>query len=159
VFPTQFVSTPLSFTFLSFAAMSTRCTISVALSAVALSGCAPPAPRRNQVQGTPSTSGKYVLRLPIEAQTTKPQYKGTGVWKVTIADSSGTVLYKDENSTMVGTLNVYWGWDDQDRVWVYNSDDGRIWRWESATDGWKKIESQKSDGIPDFVLPDYAKKH
>jgi len=111
------------------------------------------------VQGTPSPSGKYVLRLPIEAQTTNPQYKGTRVWKVTIADSSGTVLYKDEDSTMVGTLNVYWGWDDQDRAWVYNSDDGRIWRWEFAESGWKKIESQRSDGIPDFVLPDYAKKN
>jgi len=31
--------------------------------------------------------------------------------------------------------------------------------WELADDGWEKIESQKSDGIPDFVLPDYAKKH
>jgi len=77
---------------------------------------------------------------------------------VTITDTNGTVLHKDDASEMVGNLNVYWGWDSQDRVWVYNSDDGRIWRWELADGGWQKIEAQKSDGIPDFVLPEYAKK-
>jgi len=108
--------------------MSMHCTLAISLFAIALSGCAPPAPRPNQTQGAASPSGRYVLRLPIEAQTTDPQYKGTGVWKVTITDLSGKVLYKDEDSKLVGNLNVYWGWDDQDRAWVYNSDDGRIWR-------------------------------
>lgn len=110
------------------------------------------------MQDVSSPSGKYVLRVPIEHDTTDPLLSDTGVWKVTITDPAGKVLYKDEDSRMVGSLNVYWGWDDQDRVWLYNSDDGRIWRWESAADGWRKIESRKSDGIPDFVLPDYAKK-
>ena len=138
--------------------MSTSRTFLSFLFAIALIGCAPPAPRPNQTQGATSPSGKYVLRLPIELQTTNPQYKGTRVWKVTITDTNGTVLYKDDASEMVGNLNVYWGWDNQDRVWVYNSDDGKIWRWELADRGWQKIESQKSDGIPEFVLPNYAKK-
>ena len=112
----------------------------------------------NQVQGIISPSGKFVLELPIELQTTNPKYAGTEVWKVSISDSAGTVLYKDEASTMVGNLNVYWGWDEKDRVWVYNSDDGMIWRWELQTNAWVKIESTKEDGIPDFVLPDYEKK-
>lgn len=76
------------------------------------------------------------------------------MWKVTITDPSGNVLYKDDESRMLGNLNVYWGWDSQDRVWVYNSDDGRIWRWELAQTGWRKIESHRSDGIPAFVLPE-----
>jgi hypothetical protein len=139
--------------------MNTSRTFLSVLFALALIGCAPPAPRPNQTQGATSPSGKYVLRLPIELQTTNPQYKGTRVWKVTITDTSGKVLYRDDSSEMVGNLNVYWGWDSQDRVWVYNSDDGRIWRWELANGGWKKIESEKSDGIPEFVLPDYAKKN
>jgi hypothetical protein len=140
-----------------FAAMSKHATLLGILVVFAFVGCAPPAPRPNQTQGVTSPNGKYVLRLPIEPQTTDPKYKGTRVWKVTITDQSGKLLYKDDESKMVGNLNVYWGWDDQDRVWVYNSDDGRIWRWELADDEWKKIESQKSDGIPDFVLPDYEK--
>lgn len=123
----------------------------------ALVGCRPPASRRNQKPRTRSPNGKYVLTLPIEAQTTNPRYKGTRVWKVTIADASGTVLYKDEQSTMVGNLNVYWGWDGQNRVWLYNSDDGAIWRWEFTAEGWEKIRSQRSDGIPEWILPDYAK--
>jgi hypothetical protein len=68
------------------------------------------------------------------------------------------VLYKDEASTMVGAMNVYWGWDAQDRVWVYNSDDGKVWRWELADDGWKKTESHRGAGITEWVRPDYAKK-
>ena len=115
--------------------------------------------RPNHKQGVVSPSGKYVLRLPIEVQTTNVRYnKGKRVWKVTIADASGKIIYKDEDSVMIGHLMVYWGWDDQDRAWVYNSDNGDIWRWELGADGWKKILSKRGDGIPDFVLPHYAKK-
>ena len=123
-----------------------------------LIGCSPKAAPPNQKQGAVSPSGNYILNVPIEPQTTNPQYKGTPVWKITIADASGAVLYKDEDSTMVGNLNVYWGWDAKDRAWAYNSDDGRIWRWELAADGWKKNKAEKSDGMPEFVLPGYEKK-
>ena len=98
--------------------MSTPCTVLSLLVAFALAACAPSASRPNQTQGTTSPSGKYVLRLPIEPQTTDPQYQGTRVWKVTILDTNGKVLYMDDESKMVGNLNVYWGWDEQDRVWV-----------------------------------------
>ncbi len=137
--------------------MKTPRLIIIAVLVATLVGCRLPAPPDNQKQKTTSPNGKYVLTLPIEAQTTNPKYKDTRVWKVTIADTSGTVLYKDEQSTMVGNLTVYWGWDDQNRVWLYNSDDGAVWRWELTSEGWKKIRSQKSDGIPEWVLPDYAK--
>jgi len=121
-------------------------------------GCSPAAPRRNQTQGAASPSGKYVLRMPIELQTSNPTYKGTPVWKVTITDPNGRVVYKDEASEMVGSLRVYWGWDDQDRVWVYNSDDGSIWRWEVTGGEWRKIQSSRADGIPPHVLPGSGKR-
>jgi hypothetical protein len=114
-------------------------------------GCKPRAPRPNQIQGVPSPSGKYILRVPIEAQTRNPEYKGTKVWKVTITDPGGAILYKDEESTMVGYLNVYWGWDARDRAWVYNSDDGQVWRWELARDEWKKVTAGDEETVPDFV--------
>jgi hypothetical protein len=116
-------------------------------------GCSPVAPRRNQTQGATAPSGKFVLRMPIEPQTSNPVYKGTPVWKVTITDPDGRIVYKDEASEMVGSLRVYWGWDDQDRVWVYNSDDGSIWRWEVTGGEWRKIQSGRGDGIPEYVLP------
>lgn len=124
---------------------------------IGLFGCTSLPPSSNQKQGVVSPSGKYILSVPIEVQTINSQYKGTRVWKVTITDSSDVVLYKDEGSTMIGTLDVYWGWDAHDRVWLYNSDDGAIWRWERTPDGWKKISSQREDGIPDWILPEYAK--
>ena len=99
-----------------------------------------------------SPSGKYLLRLPIEPQG------GIRVWKLTITDRTGKVLYKDDESRMGGRFNVYWGWDAQDRAWLYNSDDGQIWRWELVESAWKRIASERSDGIPDYVLPDYEKQ-
>lgn len=96
--------------------------------------------------------------MPIELQTSNPVYKGTPVWKVMISDANGRVVYKDEASEMVGSLRVYWGWDDQDRVWVYNSDDGSIWRWEVTGGEWRKIQSSRGDGIPPHVLPGSGKR-
>lgn len=120
-------------------------------------GCGSKAPQRNQTQGIASPSGKYLLYAPIEPQTTDPRYDGYTAWTVTITDVNGQVLYRDEDSKMLGHFSIYWGWDDQDRAWVYNSDDGRIWRWEQTSEGWKKIESRRNDGTPDWVLPDYAR--
>ncbi len=53
--------------------------------------------------------------------------------------------------------NAYFGWDKQDRVWLYYSDDSSIWRWELVNGKWKKLQSSKGDGMPDWILPDYEK--
>ena len=111
----------------------------------------------NQRQASISSTGKFKLDVKIEQQTTNPKYKGALVWKVCISDRNGKLVYKDEDSEFVANLKIYWGWDDREQVWVYNSDDGKIWRWNLKTDKWRKIESRKSDGIPDFILPNYAK--
>jgi hypothetical protein len=62
------------------------------------------------------------------------------VWKVTISDQDGKLLYKDENSELVGYLNAYWLWDGQDRVWLYNSDTGQVFFWELSDGEWPKTE-------------------
>ena len=84
---------------------------------------------------------------------------------MTISDLQGNVLYKDDASDSVGYLKTYWIWDGQDRVWLYNSDDGRVFYW-ALTDGtWVKTE-WKSGGKkgapmkpvpPPSLYPDYAK--
>ncbi len=132
-------------------------TILVVVVTVGLSGCDLGATSQQATSTQKSPSGKYFLSVPIEEQTTDPNYEGTKVWKVTISDSEGKVVYKDEDSTMVGNLKIYWGWDQSDRVWVYNSDDGAIWRFEREPNGWKKVRSKKNDGIPEGILPDYAR--
>lgn len=80
-----------------------------------------------------------------------------GVWKVTILNHAGAEEYKDTDSTMVGNLNIYWGWDASDQVWVYNSDDGRITRWSKDSGTWTKHEHQDKSGVPSGILPDYAR--
>jgi len=87
------------------------------------------------VQPLASPSGKYILTVPIERN---PKDNNARVWKITIADSAGKQLYKDGSSKFVGHLNVYWVWDENDRVWLYNSDDGGVWFWEFDGTNWIK---------------------
>jgi len=90
-------------------------------------------PRPNQEEPLTSPSGKYVLTVPIETAQDSHRY-----WRVTISDRNGRVLYKDD-SRFVGNLNVYWNWDNQDRVWLRNSDDGAVYYWEAdITNGWQR---------------------
>jgi hypothetical protein len=37
---------------------------------------------------------------------------------------------REYHSEFVGYLNAYWLWDSQDRLWLYNSDTGRVFFWE-----------------------------
>ena len=94
----------------------------------------------NQQQSSVSPSSRYVLTVPIEPNETNPEYANTRVWKVTICDQDGNLLYKDDESEFVGYLNAYWVWGGQDRVWLYNSDTGRVFFWELSDGEWHKTE-------------------
>lgn len=120
---------------------------------VCVASCGFRSKKRNQIQNLPSPSGNYVLQVPIESNTSDPRYSGTAVWKVTILDRAGRQEYKDEGSTMVGNLNIYWGWDSSDQVWVYNSDDAGVTRWTKSAEGWVKHEREGKSGIPKGILP------
>ncbi len=89
----------------------------------------------NQQQPSKSPSGKYVLTVPIKAHSTQP---GDRMWRVTIQDAQGKLLYQDTTSDFVGNLNVYWAWDGDDRVWLYSSDTGDVFFWEPAGGAWVK---------------------
>jgi hypothetical protein len=85
-------------------------------------------------------------------------------WIVAISDASGKLEYQDTDSDFIGTLMVYWCWDQEDRVWLYNSDDGKVWYWERKEGMWlktlwgrrdeKHAESQPQP--PSEVFPPYA---
>ncbi|MGM0578304.1 MAG: hypothetical protein ACQEXJ_21450 [Myxococcota bacterium] len=102
---------------------------------VGLGGACWEAPDGRRTQPLPSPSGKYVLTVPIERN---PAYHDSRVWKVTIRTPAGEVLYRDESSEFVGHLDVYRAWDEDDRVWLYNSDDGSVWFWERDGERWEK---------------------
>jgi hypothetical protein len=127
--------------------------------AVGVTACKSPKPPASQTQPLASPSGKYVLTLPIEKNTRNPAYATSKVWKVAIHDSAGALEYKDEDSTMVGYLNVYWDWDSKDRVWVYNSDNGKIHRWEKLGRTWTESEVNDAEKAqaPKSLLPHYAR--
>ena len=109
------------------------------LSLLVFTGCFDGQQRRNQDQPLTSPSGKYILTVPIETAQDSHRY-----WRVTISDSKGRVLYKDDSS-FVGNLNVYWSWDQQDRVWLRNSDDGAIYYWEiDSSNVWHKHRWEKN---------------
>lgn len=100
-----------------------------------------------------SPSGAYVLTMPIEQ----------GLWRVTIRDRKGKLLYRDD-SKFLGQLSVYWAWDDENRVWLFNSDDSAVYFWEETPQGWqrtrwgygRKREIPRELTPPAVLYPDYA---
>lgn len=112
----------------------------------------------NQRQPSPSPDGQYVLTVPIEKNAA-----GERMWQVTISDAGGDRLYRDVDSEFVGNLNVYWIWDDANRVWLYNSDAGAVFYWEIQNGDWVKTqwgcdEICKVDTPmpPDELYPEYV---
>ncbi|MBN1149866.1 hypothetical protein JXA84_01450 [candidate division WOR-3 bacterium] len=96
----------------------------------------------------------YVLTVPAVREE-RGGY--SNYWKVTISDSEGELLYTDEEG-FPARFNVYWTWDDSDRAWLYNSDDGCIYYWEYKGVWTKTKHEKKTDSlrIPDDLLPPYA---
>jgi len=114
----------------------------------------------NQRQPSRSPDGQYVLTVPIEKNA-----GGDKTWQVTINDAEGNLLYQDEDSEFVGNLNVYWIWDENDRVWLYSSDTGVVFYWEIQNGDWTKSQwGCEDDGLcradtpvpPEELYPDYV---
>jgi hypothetical protein len=95
--------------------------------------------RPNQRQRFQSPSGRYVVNVPIE----RDAQDNHRYWRVTILDEKGVVVFKDD-SKFVGNLNVYWYWDQNDRLWLANSDNGNIYYWETDKNGnWQRSQWSK----------------
>jgi hypothetical protein len=114
-------------------------------------------PKPNQAPDRIAPSGAYRLQVPIEDDC----------WRVTISTADGNrVEYRDKDSKFLGWFNVYWCWDSADRVWLYNSDDGQVYFWEKAPDGWHKTWwGRGTRGLierdlapPVELYPEYARK-
>ena len=125
------------------------------LTALVIAGCSPATQKPNQRTPSTSPSGKFVLTVPIEGD---PINRNLPFWQVTISDTAGKQLYKDD-SAFIGTLNVYWLWDDSDCVWLYNSDDGGVYLWQFLGDKWQRSLFAAAGPLkpPNELFPDYAR--
>lgn len=120
--------------------------------------CARYAMPDNQIQPMLSPDSGFVLTVPHVADST-----GNAFWRVTIADTTGTVVYVDTGSVFVGNLNVYWMWDCNGRAWLYNSDDGIIHFYSNESGAWVHtvygaVGNPRVQGLPeppDGLLPGY----
>jgi len=110
----------------------------------------------NQQSTLVSPSGRYAMDMDMKGNR----------WIVSISDRDGKLLYRDNDSNFVGHFNVYWVWDNRDRLWLYNSDDGHIYYWIRTSSAWQK--APWSDGTnprrdefsaPANLYPDYARQH
>jgi len=93
----------------------------------------------NLQQSLVSPNGRYTLSVLLEENQVNPEYSGTKVWKVMISEAE-QVVYKDDGSEFVGNLMVYWLWDTEDRVWLYNSDTAEVYFWEFVDSEWTKTK-------------------
>ena len=127
----------------------------IIFAALVINGCSTVPPKPNQRNPSTSPSGKFVLTVPIERD---PTDRNLPFWRVTISDTTGKLLYKDD-SKVIGTLNVYWCWDSADRVWLYNSDDGAMYVWQVLDSQWQRLPFTVAEPLkpPDELLPDYER--
>jgi hypothetical protein len=105
--------------------------------------------RENQRSPATSPNGLYILEVPIENR----------LWTVKIFDQQHRLLYTDQDSDFLGRFNSYWHWDKNNRVWMYNSDNGEIDYWESQVGKWQKQKWDRQDKTlapPREMYPDYA---
>ncbi|HRY61722.1 MAG TPA: hypothetical protein P5266_05940, partial [Candidatus Fermentibacter sp.] len=143
-------------------------TVSVSMAAIVLTAvlaagcrdheCARYSMPENKIQPLFSPDSSLVLTVPQVEDSL-----GHLFWRITIADTTGAVVYVDTESEFVGNLNVYWKWDPDGRVWLYNSDDGIIHfysdepgRWQHAVYG--PVGNPLEQGLPeppDGLLPGY----
>lgn len=120
----------------------------------------PKTQKPNQVQPLKSPSGKYTLRMPKTGA-----FLGDYRWQLKIYGPWRRLEYADD-SDFSGILSVYWVWDNEDRVWLYNSDDGYVYYWAKENGQWRRHLYEGSNGRevladirpPRALFPDYALK-
>lgn len=118
-------------------------------------GISPPQ-KINKQRPAVSPSGEFSARVGTR----------NGYWLIQISDRGGNEFHT-EHTDFVSHLNVYWIWDQEDRFWVFNSDDQSVHCWHRDDEGdwhWLKCGSiygkrTREDDLrpPEDLYPDYAK--
>ena len=76
------------------------------------------------------------------------------VWTIRITDAEGQVVFTD-HTDFTAVLNVYVMWDEDHFLWLYNSDDGRVYYYSQGPTGWQRDRYCEEDheGRQDAVGP------
>jgi hypothetical protein len=90
--------------------------------------------RTGQQQDLATVDGTLRVRVPIVAAEGRDF---ASYWSPQIRGGDGAVLYQDEQG-FPARFNVYWAWDDAQGLWLYNTDDGTVWRYAEGPDGWAR---------------------
>jgi hypothetical protein len=89
-------------------------------------------------------------------------------WTIEIKNRNGSTLYNEETD-FATNLSLYWIWGPNERLWLYNSDDGSVYVWQAKPDGkWQHIfwghgpykETQLELGSPpEELYPNFERNH
>ncbi len=120
----------------------------------------------NQREPSTSPSGAHVLTVPIERSETDKGSFGYGFpyWRVTISDPNGNLLYRDAEDKFAGIRRIYWVWDANDIVWLFDSDDSGVYFYRRTEGQWSRDRwgSGKTGRVelgiapPVSLYPDYV---
>jgi hypothetical protein len=97
----------------------------------------------NRRQPLISPSGKYILTVPLERSGVRARPiwgSAPQAWHVTIAERNGTVVYRDPANYFPRESRLYWAWDANDRVWLYDGERHGVCFYENVSDTWGKTE-------------------
>ncbi len=95
-----------------------------------------------QVQGLVAPGADLVARVPIQAVEGRDFATW---WQPEILGADGAVIYRDAQG-FPARFNVYWAWDAQQQLWLYNTDDGTVWIYASAEQDWERRRWERSSG-------------
>lgn len=101
-----------------------------------LAGCF----KRDAVIASPSDDYRAWLSIQQDSD-------GFNVWVVNITSEEDKVELLEFMNEYPANLMAYIGWDHEDRLWFYSSDDGRYFYWERTEEGhwnrysWSILES------------------
>ncbi len=85
-----------------------------------------------QVPGLGSPRSSKFAEVPIVAV---PDREFASWWMPRIVTAEGDDVFVDQQG-FPARFNIYWDWDQQDRFWIYNTDDGAVWVYRRAAEGW-----------------------
>ncbi len=97
-------------------------------------GISSSASNSGQEQDLVAPGAALSVRVPIVPQ---PGRDFATYWCPEIRGADDGVVYKDSQG-FPARFNVYWAWDDSQRLWLYNTDDGTVWVYAQGADAWTR---------------------
>ena len=73
-------------------------------------------------------------------------------WCPELRGADDAVIYQDREG-FPARFNVYWAWDDSQRLWLYNTDDGTVWIYAQGDQGWaRRAWERGTQPLPPAVI-------